>query len=460
MRENGVSLQPNPTGVTIITRAGPLRKRDYNFPEMKHYAFPAGVTRDTLLRWFHEGRARTSQIFQIPVADAYFSRPIALRNPIVFYEGHLPAFCVNTLIKLALGQPGIDENLEILFARGIDPDSEDAVKDPGSVWPSREQVQQYGATADAMIERALREATIEDDAVPQLRGAEAAFAILEHEQMHQETLLYMLHNLPHERKIGRAPLVASSTRASADTRQESIAIPAGVATVGADRDTLGFGWDNEFPAQRIPVDAFSIDKHSVTNGDWLEYMRATGAPAPHFWREVDGQWHLVGMFSLAPLPLDAPVYATHDEATAYATWRGKRLPTEAEYQRAAYGTASGEERRYPWGDEPPDETRGNFGFTNWDPVAIGSYPAGTSAWGVHDLVGNGWEWTSTVFDGLPGFEPMPSYPVYSSDFFDGQHYVMKGASPVTAPELIRPSFRNWFRPNYPYVYAKFRCASS
>ena len=90
-------------------------------------------------------------------------------------------------------------------------------------------------------------------------------------------------------------------------------------------------------------------------------------------------------------------------------------------------------------------------------MPVGSRPAGASAWGVQDLVGNGWEWTSTVFEPFPGFEPMPSYPVYSADFFDGKHYVMKGASPATAKELLRRSFRNWFRGNYPYVYATFRC---
>jgi len=440
-----------------------LRNRVYNLQEMKHAAFPSGVTRETLIHWFREGRARTKEIFRIPVPAAYFDRPIALRNPIVFYEGHLPAFCINTLIKLALGREGIDERLEVLFARGIDPDSEDAVKDPGSVWPSREAVQAYGTTADAIIERVLSGETIEDERVPQLRGAEAAFAILEHEQMHQETLLYMLHNLPFDRKVARAPLAgASGTSGALPTPREPnepIAIPAGMVTLGADRSTLGFAWDNELPAQRVEVEAFSIDRHSVTNGDWLEFMRATGASAPHFWREVEGSWHRVGMFTLEPLPLDAAVYVTHEEAEAYARWKGKRLPTEAEYHRAAYGTPSGEERLYPWGDASPDETRGNFGFTQWDPVPVGSYPAGASAWGVHDLVGNGWEWTSTVFEGFPGFEPMASYPVYSSDFFDGQHYVMKGASPVTARELIRPSFRNWFRPNYPYVYAKFRCVA-
>ena len=85
------------------------------------------------------------------------------------------------------------------------------------------------------------------------------------------------------------------------------------------------------------------------------------------------------------------------------------------------------------------------------------FPDGVSAWGLHDLVGNGWEWSSTVFDGFPGFSPMPSYPEYSADFFDGLHYVIKGGSPATAPGLLRRSFRNWFRPHYPYVYACFRC---
>jgi formylglycine-generating enzyme required for sulfatase activity len=96
-------------------------------------------------------------------------------------------------------------------------------------------------------------------------------------------------------------------------------------------------------------------------------------------------------------------------------------------------------------------------FNRWDPVPVGTSPAGVSAFGVHDLVGNGWEWTATVFGAFAGFTPIASYPEYSADFFDGEHYVMKGASPVTARELVRRGFRNWFRPNYPYVYATFRC---
>ena len=164
------------------------------------------------------------------------------------------------------------------------------------------------------------------------------------------------------------------------------------------------------------------------------------------------------MFQEVQLPLAWPVYVSHAEAMAYAKWCGRRLPREAEFHRAAYGTPSGTERLFPWGDEQPDVTRGNFDFQQWDPTPVGFYPSGQSAWGVHDLLGNGWEWTATVFDGFPGFQPMFLYPEYSADFFDGHHYVIKGGSPATAKELLRRSFRNWFRPYYPHVYATFRCA--
>lgn len=426
---------------------------------MKHLSFPEGVTRQSLVEWFRAGRARSREIFEIPVAAAYYERPIEMRNPIVFYEGHLPAFCINTLLKLALNRAGVDERFEVLFARGIDPDSPEAVQDPGSVWPSRAAVQSYGADADQLIEDALLHAPIENDRVPPLRDAEAALAILEHEQMHQETLLYMLHNLPYGKKHARTPLVDSALARRDAVAFDRILIPRGIATLGADRDEIGFGWDNEFPRHQVEVPSFLIDRHNVTNGQYLEFVEQTGAEPSWFWTRRDGHWFWRGMFELQRLPLDWPVYVTHDQATAYAQWRGRSLPTEAQYHRAAFGTPEGSERRHPWGGDLPAARHGNFGFRHWDPVPVGSFPAGASAWGVHDLVGNGWEWTSTVFEGFDGFEPMPSYPVYSQDFFDGEHFVLKGASPATAPQLVRRSLRNWFRPNYPYLYATFRCVS-
>jgi iron(II)-dependent oxidoreductase len=427
----------------------------YNSP-VRHAAFPEGLTRDRLIEWYRQTRDVTRALFSIPTEEAYYDRPIRLRNPIVFYEGHLPAFAVNTLIKLALEREGIDAELETLFARGIDPENEEAAKTPTDFWPARSDVQAYAREAEEQVIRALCDGPIDDGLRPERGNGEAAFTIVEHELMHQETLLYIFHELPYERKNAIAPLGnGSALPAPANVIKDMVRIPAGNATLGA--NGTEFGWDNELAETQVAVDAFVIDRHNVTNGDYLEFVEATGANPPHFWLMRDGKWFRRGMFELHPLPLDCPVFVTYEEATAYAAWRGKRLPTEAEYHRAAFGTSSGEERAFPWGDASADATRGNFGYVHWDPLPVGSYPDGASAWGIHDLVGNGWEWTSSLFEPFPGFAPMSSYRVYSADFFDGKHYVLKGASPATSPELIRRSFRNWYRPGYPYTYATFRC---
>lgn len=422
---------------------------------------------------FDRGRERSRLLFSIPREEAYYTRPIRLRNPIVFYEGHIPAFAINVLFKLALNRPGIDDRLERLFARGIDPESEAAVPNHESLWPTRDQVKSYVAAA----EHALRE-TIADPGKPSgpcWEHDEALHTVVEHELMHQETLLYMFHCLSPEMK---QRVEQEAPPPSVRVSDERIVIPRGVATLGADRNR--FGWDNEFCRVEVDVPRFAIDRSSVTNAAYLEFVdaggyddsrwwseagwnwrRETGISHPQFWgRDESGSWTWNGMFETFPLPLDWPVYATLHEAEAYARWRGGRLPTEAEYHRAAYATPEGKDRTFPWGEEPPDRTRGNFGFRRWDPVPAGSYPAGASAWGVDDLVGNGWEWTASLFAPFDGFRPMATYGEYSVDFFDGAHYVLKGASPATGERLIRRTFRNWFRPNYPYVYAKFRCVWS
>jgi gamma-glutamyl hercynylcysteine S-oxide synthase len=412
---------------------------------MRHSAFPADVTRDELLSWYRDARARTRALFDFVHPDAYYDRPIALRNPIVFYEGHLPGFSVNTLVKLALKGKGVDDRLETIFARGIDPEDEASVP-AADAWPSRDEVHLFTGACDDLVEETLRTGDLEDETVPHLRNGEAVFTILEHELMHQETLLYLLHQLPYEKKTSGVRPPASITEPAqhpGSPKPEAIVIPAGTAILGADPTT--FGWDNEFPQHRVHVPAFTIDALNVTNGDWLEFMQATGAKPSHFWVRGEKEWYWRGMFELQPLNLHAPVYVTHDEAAAYARWKGKRLPTEAELDRATYG------------DDPDYVPEGNFDFKHYDPVTVGQFAP--SPFAVYDLVGNGWEWTSTLFGGFAGFEPMPSYSLYSTDFFDDAHYVLKGASPVTARQLVRRSFRNWFRPNYPYVYATFRCAS-
>jgi ergothioneine biosynthesis protein EgtB len=436
------------------------------------------LNRSRVTSWYRRNRERSNALFDLLADRAYYSQPIALRHPIVFYEGHLPAFSFNTLVKKGLGERGIDARLEQLFARGIDPsDSAASSQHARGDWPAREAVRAFAEEADRRVLDALEHAAVERPGAPLLDRAEAVFAILEHEAMHQETLLYMWHRLPFEDK--RAPAAYAPRTAGRVPSQGRIEVPAGTATLGVDRGAVPFAWDNECPRHVEPVESFSIDRHDITNEAFLEFVNVGGytdqrwwRPAdfawiqheqrrhPLFWERHDGDWFWRGMFALIPLPPSWPVYVSFAEAAAYARWRGGRLPTEAEFQRAAYGTPGGTERAFPWGDADPSPARGVFDFSSWDPEPAGGHPDGRSAWGVEDLVGNGWEWTSSTFAPFPGFQPIPSYPEYSADFFDGEHYVMKGASPATARELIRPTFRNWFRPHYPYVYATFRCAGS
>ncbi|MCP5118745.1 MAG: SUMF1/EgtB/PvdO family nonheme iron enzyme, partial [bacterium] len=161
-------------------------------------------------------------------------------------------------------------------------------------------------------------------------------------------------------------------------------------------------------------------------------------------------------FEEIPLPLDWPVWVTHSEARSFAAWRGKSLPTEAQFDRAGYGSPDGEYRPYPWGDDEPDKDRGNFDFHAWDPVPVTATPRGDSAFGVSQILGNGWEWTADLFRPLPGFQQFDFYPGYSANFFDDDHFVIKGGSPRTARKLLRRSFRNWFRQGYKYAYSGFR----
>jgi ergothioneine biosynthesis protein EgtB len=438
---------------------------------------PARLDRDHLAAWYQRNRARSQALFDLVSPDAYYQRPISLRHPIVFYEGHLPAFSFNTLVKRGLDKPSIDARLEQLFARGIDPHESQTGTAPSRAggWPERSVVRAFAAEADRQVLDALAHGDIERAGHPLLDRAEAAYCILEHEAMHQETLLYMWHRLPLEQKrrpAGYAPRVHGPAPTA-----EWVTVPAGTATLGADVTDETFSWDNERSAHAVEVPGFRIQAHDVTNARFMEFVVAggyhdsrwwaradwdwlhhEGISHPLFWEHDEAGWWWRGMFDRVPLPEQWPVYVSQAEASAYARFRGARLPTEAEYHRAAFSEPSGETRRHPWGEDDPTPRHGVFDFSSWDPEPAGTHPDGNSAWGIADLVGNGWEWTSTPFRPFAGFAPLPSYPEYSADFFDGEHTVMKGASPVTAAELIRPSFRNWFRARYPYVYATFRCA--
>lgn len=383
-------------------------------------------------------RAQTDALFDLIRRDAMYDRPIPERHRLVFYLGHLEAFDWNQICRGALGMQPFDPEFDKLFEFGIDPEPGSAASDQPSDWPGLDSIIAYKREVRSRLDEVFDEA-------PEL----IVNVALEHRLMHAETFAYLMHEMPHENKVS----IRQDWQSGSSPKSPMIDIPGGCVTLGQTPDS--FGWDNEFSQHRASVAPFRMAKYKVTNGEYLEFVKA-GARIPHFWSERSGHYQYRGMFESVDLPLDHPVYVTYDEATAYADWKGLLLPDESQFHRAAYGTESAEERAYPWGDDAPAQQHGNFDFHRWDPSPITSTPAGDSAFGVSQLVGNGWEWTSTVFGPFPGFKPFPFYPGYSANFFDDRHFVMKGGSPRTAADLLRRSFRNWFRPNYPYVYATFR----
>jgi len=390
-------------------------------------------------------RERTSELFSTIAPEAYLESPIPLRHPFVFYHGHLPAFSFLTLNRAVCGERPIDETLEELFRRGIDPESRAKANELSiERWPDRATIERFIDECDRRVLAVLK--------TNERSNRLATYTILEHEAMHHETLTYIIHQLSYRKK---RPL-RFSHRDGPVPQSEPLAVARGIALLGVPDDDEHFSWDNERGALEIKVDDFSIDRFNVTNGEWLDFVDA-GGPVPIFWEHTDRQWRLRACFETISLPLSWPVYVTLDQAQAFARWKGLRLPTEAEYHRAAFGTPWGETRRYPWGEDSPSARHGNFDFRRYDPEPVFATPAGASAWGVESLFGNGWEWTTTPFAPFPGFTPQATYPQYSVDFFDGRHFVLKGASPVTPRRLLRASFRNWFYPDYPYLYASFRC---
>ena len=240
-----------------------------------------------------------------------------------------------------------------------------------------------------------------------------------------------------------------------------------------------FAYDNEQPPHRVVLADFRIDRYPVTNAAYAEFIEAGGYSTRSLWsdegwdwkeknsiehplywsRKAGDRWRVQEMFEEVDLQPDHPVTGVSwHEACAYARFAGKRLPTEAEWEKAASWDAEREKkRRFSWGD---DERAGvaNYDFNNWGTTSVSAHQSGASAYGVIDMTGNAWEWTATTFAGYPGFEAYP-YPEYSEIWFDGDHRILKGGSWATQLPLLRCSFRNFWRPGFRIAFAGFRCAA-
>jgi EgtB-related family protein len=271
-----------------------------------------------------------------------------------------------------------------------------------------------------------------------------AHLALFHEDMHAEAFHYTRQTLGYE-----APALDAGAPAAPEAAPGGdVEIAGGTLLLGAPRNS-GYVFDNEKWAHPVEVGPFAIARHPVTNGQYLEFVRA-GAKAPQYWSERDGVWGERRFDRWMPLAPDLPVvHVTWHEAQAYCRFAGRRLPTEAEWELAAGGP---EKRRYPWGDAAPSPERANFHGA--ERAAVGAFAPGDTPGGVRQMMGNVWEWTASAFDPYPGFVHDP-YRDYSVPWF-GTHKVLRGGSFASPARLLRNTWRNFYTPDRHDVFAGFR----
>ncbi len=305
------------------------------------------------------------------------------------------------------------------------------------------------------------------------RAAEFAFGmVVGHEHQHNETMLQAL-NL----RVG-APLLRGSDALPIGRRElagTSVLVAGGPFIQGVDTADEPFSLDNERPAHVVDVATFRIGRVPVTNGEWRDFVddggyrearwwsargwehrERAGLSAPQFWN-ADGTRSRFGHVEDVP-PGEPVQHVTYFEAEAYAAWAGARLPTETEWEKAcAWDPRRNIRRRYPWGDDAPSGDVANFGGAALRPAPVGAYPAGASAYGAEQMLGDVWEWTSSPLRPWPGFAPM-IYQRYSEPFFFGDYRVLRGGSWGVDASVLRPSFRNWDHPHRRQIFAGVRLA--
>ena len=461
---------------------------------------PAGFDGDAVARRLEAVRERTLSLVAPLEWPLLRKQHVPILSPMVWDLGHIGNFEEMWLLRNAFGDGWMHAGYERMF---------DAVANPrssreGLALPERGELFDYLA---AVRERAL--ARLYEAAgngagghgageSRLLAGGYVYELIAEHEEQHQETLLQALQAMgpPFYRPGVRRPHPAPRPLPGGLSPGGMVAIPAGPFVMGrrgapTDGD---FAYDNERGAHQVDLAAYRIDATPVTAGAYLAFVEdggyerrelwseggwawrdESGSRAPLYWlapgeAAPEGleaaagadpeRWRLRRFGRLLPVADDEPLlHVCWWEAEAYARWAGKRLATEAEWEKAAlWDPAAGRARRYPWGDEAPTRRHANLDQLAFGPAPVGSHPDGASAYGVQGLVGDGWEWTASDFRPYPGFTAYP-YAEYSEIFFGGDYRVLRGGSWATRPALARGSFRNWDFPIRRQIFAGFRCAA-
>jgi gamma-glutamyl hercynylcysteine S-oxide synthase len=424
-------------------------------------------SRETLQRRLTTARDRTLRLVQFDDAELHRQYD-PLMSPLLWDLAHI----------------GWQEELWLL--RGNDP------RQPGMLAPDVERL--YDAFKNPRAGRVDLPllpptdaraycATVRDKALDRLDAltdddSDAAFnfgLVVSHENQHDETMLQALNLRSGPALLGRGVPLPAGRPGVAGT---SVLVPGGPFVLGVDAVTEPQSLDNERSAHVVDVPAFRIGRVPVTNDEWRQFVddggyreprwwsqrgwshrERAGLTAPQFWNSGDLAGTRTRFGHVEDIPADEPVaHVTYFEAEAYAAWAGARLPTEVEWEKAcAWDPEADARRRFPWGASEPTDALANLGGDALRPAPVGAYPAGASAYGVEQMLGDVWEWTSSPLRPWPGFTPM-LYDLYSQPFFDGDYKVLRGGSWAVAADILRPSFRNWDHPIRRQIFSGVRLA--
>jgi gamma-glutamyl hercynylcysteine S-oxide synthase len=423
--------------------------------------------RQQIKQWMQRCRASTLAIFDNIDSETFCRQTHREFSPIGWHLGHIGFTESLWLLERCAGLPSIfsPEYRRLYAADGL---------------PKTERVKLPTLEETCHLLETVRQQVFDYLEIAPLDEQERLWRfILQHESQHCETitLVLLVRQAPHLLQIGQTEYPAHKIETSTPIH-EMIKIPCGEFEMGNNSiDAL----DNERPAHRVYLDTYWIDPYPVTCQQYRDFIEVGGYQNPDWWSDAGWKW-------LQENPVTKPLYWTNDpaldrhpvcgvsyyEAEAYANFVGKRLPTEAEWEKAAsWNPETGQSNTYPWGEEEPKLHHCNHNSIIQNPLAqrrvalskiqnqttpIDAYPAGKSASGCYDMLGNVWEWTTTWFYGYDGFVSYP-YTGYSQTYFDGQHRVLKGGSWTTRPWSMRCSFRNWYHPGVREILAGFRCVA-
>jgi formylglycine-generating enzyme required for sulfatase activity len=460
---------------------------------------PISATQSSLAELYRDVRARTLEIVAPLEIEDYVVQTAEFMSPPRWHIGHTSWFFETVLQKYQKGYQTYSEEFLFYFNSYYEGFGQ-RIERPKRGTRSRPTVREtllYRAHIDEQMTRFIEQVSGHDKAEEILGILRLG---LEHEMQHQELLVYDIKHLlcdQFDAPLSPAPMARESVSGMAEVEGGLFELGYG-STVSRERgpivseDSVGesgdrsphsinydFAFDNEKPRHKVFLEDFLIDRAPVTNGDYLEFINSGGYQdfrwwhsagwervnaeqwrAPLYWEQREGEWTIRGFDGLHRVAgkLNEPVaHASFFEASAYAKWAGKRLPTEAEWEKAAsFSPALNRIQAFPWGEEQPDESLGNL-FENglWSVVPVGAFPAGQSAYGCQQMIGDVWEWTTSDYTPYPGFKS--EFDEYNDKWFVGQK-VLRGGSYATPRVHIRTTYRNFFHPEERWMIAGFRCA--